>query len=188
MATISCALDAIAPAAGCNIRGSVKVLYWTQYTNIDWEAMAADNLQFNTTTQTILDYTMVGGAVFKKVEFEPKGSFYDNTYTKEAGVYTNLLTLLFSGKDVTRRNSLMEALQCCSIVIHVYGYDGKQRVFGVDWDGETFSVLPVPITVTRHLDSSGQLGSSPSRDEVDLGGESFYAPLFATVTEASLPL
>lgn len=188
MATISCALDAISTPAGCNRRGSIKVLYWTEYANVDWDAMAGNALMFNPTTQTILDYTMVGAGVFKKVEFEPKGSFYDNTYTKDAGVYSLLLTMLFSGKDVTRRNSLMEAVQCCSIVVHAYGYDGKQRVFGVDWDGEAFQVLPTPLTVTRHLDSSGQLGSSESRDEVDLGGESFYAPLFATVAEADIPL
>lgn len=188
MPTISCALDAITTPAGCNVRGSIKTLYWTQYTNIDWETMAGDALQFNTTTQTVLDYTMVGGTVFKKVEFEPKGSFYDNTFTSDAGVYALLLTMLFSGKDITRRNSLMEAVQCCSIVAHVYGYDGKQRVFGVDWDGEAFQVLPTPFKIGRHLDSSGQLGSSPSRDEVDLIGEAFYAPLFASIAEADIPL
>ena len=44
------------------------------------------------------------------------------------------------------------------------------------------------MAVTRHLDSGGQLGTSKGRDELDLGGQSFFAPLMATVDETTIPL
>lgn len=188
MAAITCALDAISNPSTCVKRGGIRALYWTEYENIDWASMAGEETDFDTTNQQILDYVMVSSAVFNKVEFEAKEAFYEFTYTEEQDFYENLVTLMFRGKDRDRRNSLQSAIACCNIVMHIYGYGGEQRVVGVDWNGDAFAPILETMSVTRHLDASGQLGTSRARDEMDLGGQSFYAPLFANVAESALPL
>lgn len=188
MAAITCALDTITNPASCNDRGGIRAIYWTEYDNIDWDTMAVTALQFDTANQEILDYAMVGGAVFNKVEFERKNAFYDFTYTRDQDFYELLITLMFKGKDRDRRNSLQSAIACCNIVVHIFGNAGEQRVVGVDWNGESFSTIVEQLAVTRHLDSGGQLGTSRGRDELDLGGQSFFAPLWASVAEADIPL
>lgn len=188
MAEITCALTSIQNPTVCNDRGGIRVAYWFDADQVDWATMAGDPLQFNTTNQQVLDYTMLGGGVFHKLTFEPKEAFYDFTYTRETGIYTLLITMLFKAKDIARRNALQSAIACCNIGMHIYGYSGDQRVVGQDWNGVVMSNIPVQLAITRHLDTSGQLGSSNARDELDLGGESFFAPLFANVHEANLPL
>lgn len=188
MAEITCALDQITNPSVCNDRGGIRALYWFEVEDVDWAAMAADPLQFDTTNQEILGYTMVGGATMNKVTFERKEAFYEFTYTRDTDVYELLLTLLFKAKDIARRNSLQKAIACCNIGVHIYGNSGEQRVIAQDWNGNQFDNILEQLSVTRHLDASGQLGQSKARDELDLGGQSFYAPLFANVDEAALPL
>lgn len=188
MAQITCALDAISNPSSCNDRGGIRAIYWTEYDNIDWDAMAGEIADFDPTNQEILDYVMVGGAVFNQIEFERKNAFYDFTFTRDQDFYELLITLMFKGKDRDRRNSLQSAIACCNIVLHIYGNAGEQRVVGVDWNGDSFSNIVEQLAVTRHLDSGGQLGTSRGRDELDLGGQSFFAPLWASVAESALPL
>jgi len=123
-----------------------------------------------------------------KLTFERKEAFYDFTYTADADVYELLITMFFKAKDSARRNSLQSAITCCNIGMHIYTNDGTQRVVGQDWNGESMDDMLEELRITRHLDSSGQLGTSRARDEVDLGGESFFSPLFADVAESELPL
>ena len=163
-------------------------MYWTEYQNIDWASMVASPTNFDTANHEVLEYIMNGGAVWSKVEFEKKQSFYEFTYTAEDDFYTLLLTLGFNGKDSARRTKLQKAIQCCEIVVHIFGYGGEQRVIGADYNGEVVESIVELQTVTRHLDRGGQLGTSQPGDEVDLGGESFFAPMFAQVTEADIPL
>lgn len=188
MAAITCALDEILNPAVCNDRGGIREAYWFNVDDVDWDDMAGDALKFDTTNQRILGYTMIGGATMNKLSFERKEAFYDFTYTADTDVYTLLITMLFKAKDEARRNSLQSAIACCNVGIHIYSNDGTQRVVGIDWNGDTFDGILEQLRVSRHLDSSGQLGSSRARDEMDLGGESFFAPLFAQVPVASLPL
>lgn len=188
MALITCALDAIEKQANCNRRGGIRALYWTQYQNIDWETTIADPLQFDPDTHEVLEYTMVGGSTWNKIEFEKKESFYEFTYSAEDDFYTLLLTLGFAGKSVARRLALQKAIQCCEIVAHVFGYAGEQRVIGVDYNGVTAESIVELLKVTRHLDRGGQLGTSRAGDELDLGGEGFFDPIFAQVVEADIPL
>lgn len=188
MPDITCSLDAITTSTDCKLRGGIRALYWTQYSNVDWATMVADPLQFDPTNQEVLDYTMVAAAVFTKVEFDRKNAFYDVTFTEDADVYAQLITMFFDGKDRARRNSLQAATLCCDIVAHVYDNNGTQRVFGVDYNGTSFDKQLTSLKVGRHLDSSGQLGQSKARDELDLSGEAFFAPLFADVDEASIPV
>lgn len=188
MAEITCQLDAITNPAVCNDRGGIRALYWFEADKVDWATMAADPLQFDTTNQQILGYTMLGGAVMTKLTFERKEAFYDFTYTRDADVYELLITLMFKSKDIDRRNSLQSAIACCNVGLHIYDNSGVQRVVGQDWNGDSFNDILEELAIARHLDSSGQLGTSRARDEMDLGGQSFFAPLFADVLEADLPL
>lgn len=188
MAEITCELDQILNPTTCNDRGGIRAAYWFKTTDVDWSAMAADPLQFDPATETILDYTMIGGAIMHKLTFERKEAFYEFTYTRDTDVYTILITMFFKAKDAARRYALQRAIACCNLGIHIYTNDGTQRVVAQDWNGDAFDDLLTGLYVTRHLDASGQLGTSKARDELDLGGEAFFAPLFADVLEADLPL
>jgi len=150
--------------------------------------MLADPLQFDSATHEVLGYTMLGGATMSRLSFIRKSAFYDFTYERESDVYTILVQWIFKAKDVARRLALQKAIACCNLGLHIYCNDGTQRVVGPDYNGDTIEEMLEALAVTRHLDSSGQLGTSRARDEMDLGGESFFAPLFAQVDRANLPL
>ena len=70
-------------------------MYWTEYQNIDWASMVDSATNFDTANHEVLEYIMVGGATWNKVEFEKKQSFYEFTYTADDDFYTLLLTLGF---------------------------------------------------------------------------------------------
>jgi hypothetical protein len=188
MAEITCSLEQILNPSVCNDRGGIRAAYWFECDKVDWDTMIADPLQFDTTGHIVLGYTMIGGAVMNKLTFERKNAFYDFTYTSDTDVYVQLITMFFKAKDADRRLKLQQAIACCDIGFHIYANDGTQRVVCMDYNGEVIEQQLEPLRLTRHLDSGGQLGTSKARDEVDLGGESFFAPMFANVPEASLPL
>jgi hypothetical protein len=188
MAQITCALDQITNPAACNDRGGISRVVWFDVGTVDWDAMAADPTKFDPMTQRILGYTMIGGATMNAITFERKLAFYDFNYTRDDDFYTLLVTLGFKGKQYQLRNSLQSALACCNIGLHIYGNAGEQRVVGIDWDGEAFLNIAEQLAVTRHNDRGGQLGTSRAGDEIDLGGESVFAPLFADVAYSDLPL
>ena len=188
MAVITCGLEEILNPDTCNDRGGIFEIYWTEYNNIDWATMLADPLQFDPTNQQILDYEMVGGATFNRLTFQRKEAYYEFTYTGEQDFYQILVTMALKGKDRDRRNKLMSAIQCCNVYLHIYENNGGQRAVGVDYNGEVFRDLLDTLHISRHLDAGGQLGTSKGRDEVDFGGEAFFAPLFANVPVANIPL
>jgi len=188
MPAISCALEGISKVAGCNRRGGIRALYWTEYQNIDWDTMVADPLQFDPANHEILEYTMIGGATWAKVEFEKKESFYEFTYSDENDYYELLVTIGMTGKSSARRLALQKAIQCCEIVAHIFGYSGEQRVIGLDYNGEVIESIVDLAHIGRHADRGGQLGTSRAGDDFDIVGEAFYAPLFAQAVEGDLPL
>lgn len=190
MALVTCALDTITKPENCNDRGGFRSFYWIEYNKIDWDALIADPLAFDPVNELVLDYTnhMIAGAVFNKIDFDRESAFYDFTYTEDTDLYTLLITMFFKGKQADRRNKLQRAIACCSVYSHLYSNDGTQRSIGIDYNGETGVPILDELSITRHLDSGGQLGTSRARDEMDLGGKAFFAPLFATVPEASIPL
>ena len=188
LALIVGSLDAISTATDCSDNPGIRSLFWTEYDNIDWAAMAVDVADFDTANRLILDYTMVGGAVFERVDFERKTAYYTNTRTADTDVVSLLIAMTFKGKDNARKNSLDHAARSCNIVAHIFDENGKERVFGVDWDGVSFKRIVDFMTPGRILDDSGTRGSSKARDELDLTGEADFLPLFATVGEANIPV
>lgn len=150
--------------------------------------MLIDPLQFTPATQTILEFEMNVAGTWKRIDFEKKAGQYTSTFTEDADTYANLISMTFDGKDNPRKLAITQAIQCCDIVALVFGNNGEQRVFGVDYNGDRFDTIVSRLRVGRHLDASGLLGTDKARDEIDLTGESLFAPLFANVVEASLPL
>lgn len=188
MPLLTCSLDEIAKPAGCNDRGGLRAAYWAKKSEIDFAAMVSNVLTFTPATQLIIGYTMIGGAVFTPIAFEGVGSFYNFTYTRDTDLYEQLVTLVFKGKDNPRKIAFQKAILCCDIVVHLYGNAGEQRVLGVDYDGVSLNNIPGSLQITRHLDDGGNLGTAKAKDELDFGGQSLFAPLFANVAEADLPL
>lgn len=188
MAEITCGVTEILNPTICNDRGGIRKAFWFEYDKVDWETMIGDPLQFDTTNHQVLGYTMLGGAVMEPLTFLRKSAFFDFTYEREADVYTILVQWVFKAKDINRRLAIQKAIACCNLGLHIYCNDGTQRVIGPDYNGVEVDEMLEGLAVARHLDSSGQLGTSRARDEMDLGGESFYAPLFADVAEGDIPL
>ena len=190
MAGLSCDLEDILTGAGCKKRGALSVAYWTKCEGVDWAAIAASGVHWDATTELILDYIMVGGAVFKKLSFKKKLATYDFTFTSESDLYEILIAMTFEGKDAARRLALQKALACCCVVMHLFDNNGLERVVGMEYNsgGVTFDPEVTELEITRHLDTSGDFEGSVPRDELDVGGESLCAPLFATVTEANIPV
>jgi hypothetical protein len=188
MPQIVCALESLVNQLGCSKHKGVFEAYWTRRTNVDFTAMAADALKFDASNQQVLGYTMLNSATFAQIQFDKKSAFADFTYTDANGFYEIIFQAILKGKSFARRNSLQAAIQCCDILIHIYLNDNTQRVIGVEWNGVKFSEPVELVRVGRHLDGSGQIGGADARDELDLIGQQLYAPLFATVPIASLPL
>ena len=188
MPEITGQLDVIAQGGANCPKAGFHTLYWAEYGDIDWATMFGDPLQFDTTNRLILDYTMLNSAVFKKVQFKRNAAYYEVTQTDEQDEANLLISLLWEGKDNARKNSFDNAFRVCNKVAHVFDYNGKERVFGVDFNGLEFLELNTPLHISRILDHSGQRGSSKARDEMDLGGAGDFLPLYATVGEANMPV
>lgn len=187
-AYLNCALEELSTTSECKNRGGMRVAYWVSSDQVDWATIVADALQWDTATEILLDYTMLLSATFTKVTFERKTAFYDFTFTTDEDLYQVLITFIFEGKNAARRLSLQKALNCCSIVFHLFDNNGLERVVGIEFDGTNLSDPISRLKVGRHLDSSGTFGDSKARDEVDLVAEHLCAPMFATVTEAQIPV
>lgn len=185
---ILCALEEIINSTDCKKRAGIRAMYWTDKDNIDWAAMLADNTKFDATNQQILGYIMNTGKTFNKVTFNRESAFFDSTFTEDTDVYTHLAQFIFDGLNNARLLSLKKAAKCCNVYMHLYLNNGLQVCMGIDYDGLTVEDPLKKLTVTRHLMSSGQLGSSKARDEMDIGGTSFEAPITATVTATDIPV
>lgn len=184
----TCELSDISYDTACNIKGGLKAAYWAKISDVDWAAIAANPLLFDTTTQKLLGYTMLGGAVFHKLTFDRKQGFYNFTYTSDTDVYAQLITMIFEGKSITNRNNLVKAVSCCNLLIHLIDNNCQERIVGIEWNGTSFEPQISKLKITRHLDASGQFGTDKARDELDLGGESLTAPLYANVGETNIPI
>lgn len=185
---VPCVLGGFTSSDDCSSRGGLASAFWTKYDNIDWAAMAIDADNFNPTTLLILAYIMEASQVFTKLEFKIEDSTYDFTYTEETDAYDQLIKFVFEGKSNTQALAFRKAVGCCKIVMHLIDVNGLERVVGVEWTGTEFVKQLKTLRVVRHLDTSGQLGQSRARDEMDLGGKSIRAPLFSTVTSANIPV
>lgn len=183
-----CSLDAISEPDDCNTRGGLSSAYWVKASDIDWNAMESDPTSFDPTEQKILGYIMVGAAVFTPIKFNRKGGSYSFTWTDETQSYEQLIPMIFEGKDSANRVAIQNAISCCKIILHLFDNNGLERVVGIEWNGSKFVPQVRNLRVVRHLDASGNLSGEKGREELDLGGESTFAPLYAEVGEANMPV
>lgn len=183
-----CEANNITTSTDCNIRTGISKVYYAKYTDIDWAAMAADATKFNPATQTILGFTMVGGAKFAKISFDKKEANYTAIYSQDTGLYTDTISMNFKGKGAEIRNAITNLIGCCNLVAVVYDNNGgtSARVFGVDWDGTVFDRPITDFKVGTHEDNSGTFGNNDGGDKLDLVGETLYAPIYANVASTSL--
>lgn len=184
----SCEVADIESSDDCNIRGGLKVAYWAQYNDIDWDAMTTDPAAFDPVNQCILAYTMVDGATWKKLSFDRKLGSYNFTYTEDTDLYEQVITMVFEGKSKENRNAFCKAIGCCKLVLHLFDNNCQSRVVGVEWDGQSFEPQVTTLRFGRHLDSSGEFGSTKARDEIDFTGESICPPMFSELEQSTLPV
>lgn len=185
---VPCVLGAITTNDDCSSKGGLADAYWTKYDNVDWASMVGNPLNFTPATLLILDYIMNGAEVFTQLEFKVEDSTYDFTFTEEADAYDQLIKFVFEGKSNAQTTAFRKAVGCCKIVLHIIDVNGLERVVGVEYNGTTFIKQLKTLRVVRHLDTSGQLGQSRARDEMDLGGKSVRPSLYATVGAANIPV
>lgn len=185
---VPCVLGAITTNDDCSSKGGIADAFWTKYDSVDFATMAGNALKFNPTTMIILGYTMLSSAVFTRLEFKVEDSTYDFTFTEDTDSYDQVIKFVFEGKSSAQTLAFRKAVGCCKILLHVIDVNGLERVVGVEWTGTAFTKQLKTLRVIRHLDTSGQLGQSRARDEMDLGGKSVRPPLYATVTSALIPV
>ena len=188
MADIVCAVNSLTNPSVCNVRGGIRKIYATTYPKINFDSMLTDNTKFDTSNHKILGYTMNTGGIFYEWEFEKNEAFYEFTYSRDSQTYAINIQMFLKSKDSDRTKSLNELIQCCDLVLHIYGYAGEQRVVGIDYDGNEFAVQWETLAVGEHVDRSGQPGSSSPGDQLSFSGQSFFAPIHASVTTANIPL
>lgn len=185
---VPCDLGGITTNDDCGNKGGLADAYWTKYDSVNWASMAGNPLNFNPTTLLILDYVMNGTEVFTQLEFKVEDSTYDFTFTEEADAYDQLIKFVFEGKSNAQTTAFRKAVGCCKMIIHLIDVNGLERVVGVEWNGTAFIKQLKTLRMVRHLDTSGQLGQSRARDEMDLGGKSVRPPLYATVGASNIPV
>lgn len=185
---VACNLGAITTNDDCGNKGGLADAYWTKYDSVNWASMASNVLNFNPTSLLILDYIMNGSDVFTRLEFKVEDSTYDFTFTEDTDSYDQLIKFVFEGKSNAQTTAFRKAVGCCKMIIHLIDVNGLERVVGVEWNGTAFIKQLKTLRMVRHLDTSGQLGQSRARDEMDLGGKSVRPPLYATVGASNIPV
>ena len=177
--SVPCELSNLTSGEACEQSGGIAIAYWAQYSDIDWAAMVADTAKWDAATLTVKGYTMISGKVFKKIEFERKTPQYSFTYTNEQQFYAQVINMVLEGQSISQSTAIRKAIGCCNLVLHIIDNNGRHRVVGVEYTGSVFVKQLTGLRIGRHLDTSGQLSQTKSRDELDLTGESMRAPLYA---------
>jgi hypothetical protein len=167
---------------GC-LRGGMSVVYYAKYDEIDWTATLAT---YDEPTNILSAFTMVATKTFKTLSFAKKSGKYNFTYTKDSGVYENLITMIFEGKAAITGRSFCGLVATCGLVLVIIDNNCQGRVTGVEFNGTTFEEPIVGMAVDRHDDASGEFGTDKPRDEVDFKGESLCPPIFHDMSKADM--
>lgn len=170
----------------CSLKKGLQCGYWTQYSNVDWQSMAANGGFFDQATQTINTYSMIGGAVWNAIRFTKRGSSYTSTFNRDENLYDHVLNLLFRGQSQTFRNAMCRIINTCKIIIHLLDRDCNARVFGVDWTGSEFIEPLDDFVVTEHVEQSGDVGGDESQNTVTIGGQTDCPALYSTLTSKTI--
>ena len=166
----------------CNKKKGYSRFYWTKFGNIDWEATVNDPTLFDPENCCISGYVMTGEELWYCVVPQKKTATYSSVWTEDTGYYTNIINAIFEGQDINLRKAICDALECCNIVVHMFTNDVcGELVFGVDWNGTEIELGGKSLRIIEHGVYGGVQGGDESRNELNIGGETECAPLFANV-------
>lgn len=183
--TVTATLGNLGQSPDCNLRGGLKTIKWIENQHIDWDEMTTNTANANVNVDgEVIQFAYTGSetdASWHTLTFERKLGSYNFTFTEDADVYEQLITVTFEGKSKADREIFLNALSVCKIVAVVYDNNCQARLIGVDYDG-TFTEQIKSLRIVRHLDASGEFGTSKARDEMDLGGESLFPPMYVNTT------
>lgn len=181
-------MNDIGTATDCSDSPGLLTVYAAQDSDIDWTTMA-DVANYNDATYTILDWAMLGGGTWSKLQFERKNGQLISTYTLDNGFYdVQLLNLLFKGKSAARTISLGQMVACCGLILQVHDNNSLARVIGKEYISGGWVDALDRAKVIRHLDTTGSFGNADdkARDEVDFGAEHAYPLPYSSVTIATM--
>lgn len=177
----SCEKQDIGSDSNCNLRGGLKCAFYAKEDEIDWDTMEAS---FDAVTCSITDFVMMGGGIFCSLKFSKKTGTYNFTYTRDADVYEQLITMVFEGKAAANAKAICQLIGCCDLILALFDNNCTGRVVGKEWDGEGFDDPVEGVKIVRHLDAAGEFGGDKPRDEIDFGGESTCTPVFLDLSKA----
>ena len=166
----------------CDAGAGILRLWVANFSDVDWAASTI-------TAGVITAIAMVATKTFFEVQLnDSKNAFFNATYSEDSRLYEVLATFFLTGGTSGQLDFINSLFNKC-LVAYVKLGNCKFRMIGVDQDEDGIMLPPTPLKVSRHLDSSGQLGDgSSARNEFDLKAEQFGAPLFGTVTADNVPV
>lgn len=188
MPNYTCTLADLTTATDCSKKGGLLTVYMAQESSIDWANMN-DGVHYDNATGVINQWVMLAGGTWHRVDFEALLGRLDATYTADNGYYeTNLLNLTLSGHSAANTVALSNLINCCGLVFQIHDNNGLARVVGKELVNDSF-INPLRLgEFSRHLDTTGAFGARDdfSRDEFDINALQRYAPLYSTVTTATM--
>lgn len=188
MPSILGALEGVTNDTNCGKKPGIKHIFAAERKLVDWDAMKANALNFDSTNFEVLSYIYKTGGQHVEITFDRNTGQFDSTYNPDDKAYETVVQAVLSGKGRDRTHALRKLVDCCDLTLHLYMSDGTERVVGPEYDFEDdVFIEPVDkLAVSRHLDSQGTRGGDDPRDEIDFSGQTDYAPLFANVPVAEL--
>lgn len=175
-------LEDIETGDDCNLKGGIKVGKWTKDSNINWDATLSNPALFTPETQTLHGYAMNADAVWNNISFKRKGSNYTQSYTSDNSSYDINITNFFEGKGSGLRNALVGALRGCKIIYHCFDNNCGSRMFGKDYDGDTFLDYIESLRIRQVDDNSGDVGGDKPSDTVVFGGEAENSAIYTDIS------
>lgn len=179
-----CVVTPIITANACDpSRAGIAVLYVAQCTQVDELTFDADRM--------ISAITMVGGATFKRIEFEKNTAFFnqDKTKIKSSTNVAQTVSFVEAGLSNEVRNAL-EDLNCnCCLFAIVKDNSGILHAAGISYNStkDTYEFEDM-----RTGEGSANTGADPTADSAEfietlVANVRFYAPQ-VSLAESSIPV
>ena len=166
----------------CNPLSGPRYKFVAKRSDIDWDAMLADDTAFDKENGIILRYIFKAGARgFVEIEFDRESATWGATRAPDSSFYEVVETVILEGKSAARTKKIRNMIENCDLVSHTIAAGRTERVTGLEYDGFVFGRPFKRNRIIRHQDNMGTATGDKDRDELDFGGRVQYAPLYATV-------
>ena len=171
-------------AGACNDLGGWYKGFYTKVSNINWTAMLADVDAMTPATRTIDVFSENVGTVWAPIEPRGEGTNYAFNFARQTR-YDCTVNFVFDGKDEVRTKNLQDAIACCDILLVLFCNNGKKRVIGKDYNGESFTNPYRNFNISTHNDNSGTIGTDNANDVVAMNGVQVWAPMYFSGDESA---